>query len=199
MPDEEARILTLGADAYMTKPFERDLLLAHIARGERHVSERRAATKEPVTGFQSREVVEATIKHQVGISKRYKRPLSLLILDINQIEMIRSTKGNEVGDAVIYQVAEIIEEQCRTTDIPARWFKDELVIVLPETSVDLALDVAERIRVRIQGVHVAGTDLTASLGVSDMLKLPVNKFIAHYRHLYESKKNINKASIVGKR
>lgn len=102
---------------------------------------------------------------------RYERPLSLLMLDIDMFKSINDRYGHDVGDRVIEHIAGICRDSKRTSDIVARIGGEEFVMLLPETSVESAQLVAERLRTRIAEtpVDIAGAPIgvTASIGVAE--------------------------------
>lgn len=101
---------------------------------------------------------------------RSKRPLSVLILDIDHFKSVNDTYGHAVGDEVIRAVAGVIRSQVRRVDIAARYGGEEFVVLLEDTNADGAYLFAERLRERIEALtHQAGEitfRVTVSLGVS---------------------------------
>jgi len=78
--------------------------------------------------------------------QRYRRDPSLLMIDVDRFKVINDTYGHAAGDQVLTGVAEICREHRRKSDLVARFGGDELVILLPETSLDGAIEAAERLR-----------------------------------------------------
>jgi len=105
-------------------------------------------------------------------ARRYNRPLSLVVLDVDFFKAVNDAGGHQTGDAVLKWVAAAIEEACRRADLPARFGGDEFAILLPETAAEDALAVAERIRLSLEARTIRAGDLefnvTVSGGIADL-------------------------------
>src|SRR5215510_3524114 len=128
------------------------------------------ATVDGLTGLYNRRHFLALAENEWSRGKRYERPLSLLMLDIDLFKSVNDRFGHDVGDKVIVYVARMCTEMKRGSDIVARLGGEELVLLLPETDIDGALLVAERLRSSIaeQPVAVGSESLkvTVSIGVA---------------------------------
>jgi hypothetical protein len=91
------------------------------------------------------------LNRSVELSRRTARPLALIMLDLDHFKATNDSYGHQVGDQVLRQVAALIREQCRSTDLPGRWGGEEFLIVCPETGLGAAMVLAERLRARIAG------------------------------------------------
>lgn|GEM_PF-5810848 len=102
-------------------------------------------------------------------SRRYHRPLSLIMIDLDNLKAINDEFGHQAGTMLISMVGSIIEKQCRSTDIPVRYGGDEFCIIVPEANLDESLILAERLRVQIEdfgkGIDFEATTVTASIGI----------------------------------
>ena len=105
-------------------------------------------------------------------ARRYNRPLSLIIMDIDFFKAINDTGGHAAGDDLLKVVAGIIEQACRKADLPARFGGDEFAVLLPETSIEDAAAVAERIREAVcdddYQVNSVQVNVTMSIGLTDL-------------------------------
>ncbi len=105
-------------------------------------------------------------------ARRYNRPLSLIIIDVDFFKAINDSIGHQGGDEVLRHVAAAIEEVCRKADLPARYGGDEFAILLPETGSEEAATVAERIRSKVSENSVVKNllkmQITLSVGVTDL-------------------------------
>lgn len=128
------------------------------------------AYTDPLTGLRNRRFFLEELKEHLELAKRYGEPLSLIMLDVDNFKNINDEYGHDVGDLVLKKLAQVIEENVRSSDIAARFGGEEFVIALPKTSGEEALLVAERIRqgfkrarININGLEVS---TTLSAGVS---------------------------------
>jgi diguanylate cyclase (GGDEF)-like protein len=103
-------------------------------------------------------------------SRRYSKNLSLILFDIDHFKKFNDTYGHQMGDRVLSETAQIVKDAIRNVDVPARYGGEEFVIILPETDVRAAYDVAERLRKRVEDFDFPGQDhpvkVTISLGIS---------------------------------
>ena len=132
----------------------------------------RMATTDGLTGLCNHRTFQDKLEEYITQSTRYSRPLSLLLMDIDHFKVFNDTYGHQVGDQVLEQLSRTLEESVRTSDIPARYGGEEFVVVLPETSVEDAIGLAERIRqaVSMMVVQTATENLhvSVSIGVSTL-------------------------------
>ena len=132
---------------------------------------RRQATRDPLTGLANRGHFEEELGEERLKWDRYRRPVALMVLDLDHFKAINDTHGHPAGDAVLRQVAAILEERTRETDLVARYGGEEMVVLMPETMRTAAVEAAERVRTAIEDARVEGDDgtvipVTASIGVS---------------------------------
>ena len=132
---------------------------------------RRQATRDPLTGLANRGRFEEELGEERLKWDRYRRPVALMVLDLDHFKAINDTHGHPAGDAVLRQVAAILEERTRETDLVARYGGEEMVVLMPETMRTAAVEAAERVRSAIEDARVEGDDgtvipVTASIGVS---------------------------------
>lgn len=127
--------------------------------------------RDVLTGIYNRRKLEEQLATEIERAERYKRPLSLLMFDIDHFKRVNDTLGHPAGDEVIRHVAKIGSDGLRTSDFIGRYGGEEFVVILPEVPADGAVVVAERIR-----EHVAGTpatfngrsiEVTISIGVAE--------------------------------
>ena len=125
------------------------------------------AYTDPLTGLNNRRFFMENARTIIDLSKRYREPLSLLMMDIDNFKSINDNYGHDVGDLVLKKLAEVIRKNVRTSDIPARFGGEEFVVLLPRTDEKGALMVAERIRneFRNSSVKVDGKDVWTSVSI----------------------------------
>jgi len=124
----------------------------------------RMALCDSLTGLYNRGYFDATLEKEVARSRRSKKPLSLLLVDLDHFKRINDTRGHLVGDRVLAKVASVLREQSRTSDTVCRYGGEEFAIILPETPGIHAQMVAERIRREI-GALKLDVPVTASIGI----------------------------------
>ncbi len=125
------------------------------------------AVTDPLTGLHNRRYLMFKLKEELLRSKRYDRPFSVVILDLDGFKAVNDDHGHEEGDRLLTMVAAALREEARETDTVARFGGDEFVVVLSETSAEGAMLVTARIKKRLTrdfpGKYSA---VTASYGIS---------------------------------
>jgi len=128
---------------------------------------REMSTRDSLTGLINYREFHRQLAEEAERSRRYGRPFSLLMLDIDYFKTINDTYGHLGGDKALRALAALIRGEVRPTDIVARYGGEEFVLVLPETAGPGALTLAERLRARVAGHVISVTaDQTTSLTVS---------------------------------
>ncbi|WP_121011671.1 putative bifunctional diguanylate cyclase/phosphodiesterase [Hydrogenivirga caldilitoris] len=130
------------------------------------------ATTDHLTGIPNRRVLEYDLLKYSRIAKRYKKPLSLIMIDIDNFKGINDTYGHSAGDEVLKKIARLIGENVRETDSVYRYGGEEFAVLCPETDKVGAYELAERIRetVRRKRLHIGKGKvlyITVSLGVAN--------------------------------
>ncbi len=106
---------------------------------------RNRADRDPLTGFFNHRFLHERLGEEVVRAQRARRPLSLLMLDLDDFKLVNDTFGHLFGDRVLTWTAEMIRATLRTSDVPARYGGDEFAIILPETDAAEAATAARRI------------------------------------------------------
>ncbi|NPA25032.1 MAG: diguanylate cyclase [Deltaproteobacteria bacterium] len=125
-----------------------------------------------LTGVYSRRFFLELAEKELVRALRYRRPLSLVMVDIDHFKRVNDTYGHACGDRILVEVAKGIKQELRTVDILARFGGEEFVILLPETDLWQARQVAEKIRAKIAGMSFLAPDneteipVTISLGLT---------------------------------
>lgn len=109
-----------------------------------------SALRDPLTGLANRAALESAVKREIALSQRHGLPLALLLLDIDRFKSVNDDHGHAAGDCVLRQLAAVLGECVRTTDVPARLGGEEFVVILPGTDAAGAELLADRIRLAIE-------------------------------------------------
>jgi diguanylate cyclase (GGDEF)-like protein len=106
--------------------------------------------------------------HEEGVrSKRNNRPFSVIMTDVDHFKQYNDEFGHPQGDVVLKQVAGLLKDSTRTVDCVARYGGEEFAVLLPETEMSGALEVAERIRSRVERAEFPNRKVTLSIGVAE--------------------------------
>ena len=132
---------------------------------------RKLADRDPLTGFYNHRYLHERLGEEVVRAQRARRPLSVLMLDLDDFKLVNDTFGHLFGDRVLTWTAELIRSTLRASDVPARYGGDEFAIILPETDGDDARSAAERILEAFRdrpfvGEHRGPVPIAASIGVA---------------------------------
>jgi diguanylate cyclase (GGDEF)-like protein len=121
-----------------------------ITRSQLYLKMEKLATTDGLTGLNNHRTFQEIMARELERSKRYGRPLSVLLTDIDHFKSFNDTYGHPVGDLVLREIAGCIAQTVRLNDFPARYGGEEFAVVLPETDAQGAMIIAERIRVAIE-------------------------------------------------
>ena len=184
--DEESieKAYEAGGMDYVTKPFKPKELFARIKtqlqlraliqelesskNALKHLSE-----TDPMTDLCNRRYFNHTSKSIMELAKRDKTVLTVVMLDIDKFKEVNDTYGHNVGDEIIISLADILFEMTRKSDLACRFGGEEFILLLPETSLEGAMVIAEKIRKKVESFSLRLEDerevnITISLGVSQV-------------------------------
>ncbi|EKT4465875.1 diguanylate cyclase [Pseudomonas putida] len=124
------------------------------------------AERDALTRTANRYRLEKTLQQECERARRFRQPLSLIVMDVDDFKPINDRYGHARGDAALVEVVECIRGCLRSQDLLARWGGDEFVAVLPQTPVEQALEISGAIRQAMEAVEPIGDcRLTMSFGV----------------------------------
>lgn len=187
--------LESGADDFVLKPFRSRVLAARLRAGQRVVrlqqelerdreevrhfaaelaiSNRRlqeVALTDALTGYPNRRYAIDRMQQEWVASTRNRRPLSCMIIDLDDFKLINDSHGHDVGDMVLRQAADALREALRGQDVICRTGGDEFLVICPETAIDAAFVCAERLREAVDELVIdtggPSIDVTVSIGVA---------------------------------
>jgi diguanylate cyclase (GGDEF)-like protein len=161
--------LTLGANDYISKPFKAEELLARVsvairlkrerdqlrataeeARASAEIAHEQAMT-DALTGLLNRYGLQRTLQREQAEARRYHRPLSCMLIDLDNFKTINDTYGHAAGDIALQQIAGILTKAVRGSDMVFRHGGEEFLVLLPETNLEGAAALAEKIRLAADG------------------------------------------------
>jgi diguanylate cyclase (GGDEF)-like protein len=193
--DALVEALDAGIDDYLTKSVSLPVLLARIRAGhrsvllkqelekksgniQRYTAELAAANRrlrimantDTLTSLPNRRYALERLEQEWATAQRCKRPMSVLMLDLDHFKSVNDTFGHDVGDQVLSHAAKLMKETSRTNDIVCRLGGEEFLIIAPNTNGNTALLLAERIRNAIEKNQYKGLvrlqPITVSIGVA---------------------------------
>ena len=127
----------------------------------------RMAHEDQLTGLPNRRRMEQVLEEEINRVHRSGQPLSLLALDLDHFKWVNDQHGHEVGDQVLIQVGVTLGARLRLTDTLGRWGGEEFFVILPDTDLVGAQQVAETLRQTTETcIHVGDTRVTVSIGVT---------------------------------
>ncbi len=147
---EKVKGLDIGANDYMTKPYESDELLARVRAGLRAKREYdrllEMVQRDSLTGLYNRRSLDQRLREEFARAERYDREFSVIMMDIDGFKAVNDTYGHQTGDLVLAQVSALITKSLREGDIPHRYGGEEFLIIATETGIPGGKKCAERIR-----------------------------------------------------
>ncbi len=127
---------------------------------------KRSALHDPLTGLANRRMMEMIFKRTLEEVKRYERPFSIIMLDVDHFKKYNDTKGHTAGDEALVNVSKVLIKATRGVDLVSRYGGEEFLILLPETGLEGTIILAERIRESME----EDTDVTVSIGIATCSK-----------------------------
>jgi diguanylate cyclase (GGDEF)-like protein len=160
---------SLDADARRIR--DRRLRAAFTELADRVGQTWEQATIDPLTRIANRQTVLTRVDEELARAARYRRPLSLILVDLDHFKRFNDSHGHAAGDAILRHVAQLLAANVRAVDLAGRYGGEEFLIVLPETDPDAAASLAEKLRRIVGGSEIRLPDnevvsVTLSAGVA---------------------------------
>jgi diguanylate cyclase (GGDEF)-like protein/PAS domain S-box-containing protein len=155
------------------------------------------ANTDALTGLNNRRKLLASLEEEFARTKRYGRYFSLCMLDLDHFKMVNDQYGHDAGDLVLKAISEIITQELRESDISGRIGGEEFALLLPDTELNKAGELSERLRMKIEQLTVKlrtgeSVKLTASIGVAEYassMELSTDMLRLADKRLYQAKDN----------
>jgi diguanylate cyclase (GGDEF)-like protein len=128
------------------------------------IAEARAST-DGLTGLPNKRAVTEALKRLYGQASTTGSPLALLLLDLDHFKQVNDVRGHTVGDQVLAKVGAVLRSVLRTGDFAGRNGGEEFAIILPDTEIRTAVQVAERVRTAVSEISLPGTDVTVTTSI----------------------------------
>jgi diguanylate cyclase (GGDEF)-like protein len=162
----------VGALGYFTDPTDLDMLLSRARtlldfKAYLDTCEEQAST-DHLTGLANRRRFERQLEREVARTQRNGRPFCLLMLDIDKFKDVNDSFGHEAGDEALRLLAKALQEGTRGIDLAARVGGEEFAVILTETNLKGAVEVAERLRLALKTVVIPLVGrIAASFGIAE--------------------------------
>lgn len=159
--DEQQLLATIGTSLSLT-----------LRNADAHQHLQDMALRDALTEVLNRRALDEPLKRELKSGLRYGAPACLLIIDIDYFKTVNDRLGHPAGDMVLKQLAALMTDTVRDIDMVGRYGGEEFMIILPHTSIEQALSLAERLRTSIEchafDVEDGIVRLTASIGIADV-------------------------------
>ncbi|HEY4273847.1 MAG TPA: PleD family two-component system response regulator, partial [Rhizomicrobium sp.] len=153
--------LEMGVNDYLTRPVDKNELVARVRtqlRKKRYADRLRhnvqlsleMAITDQLTGLHNRRYMSRHLDNLVASAKKNSKPIAFVIMDIDYFKSVNDTYGHDIGDEVLKEFASRIAANVRGIDLACRYGGEEFVVVMPDTDVDFAYSVSERLRHSIE-------------------------------------------------
>lgn len=153
-----------------------------------------------LTQLSNRAMIDDVLRHEIERTVRYSRHVSLILFDLDHFKRVNDENGHLVGDNVLKQVARLTRKRVRETDTAARWGGEEFLIICPETALDGAAELAERLRKDIENHNFdCAATVTCSFGVVryDINESQISLIKRADHALYEAKQSGRNRVVAG--
>jgi diguanylate cyclase (GGDEF)-like protein/PAS domain S-box-containing protein len=153
------------------------------------------ASRDSLTNLYNHRTFYSLLKDEVARARRFNRPVSLLMLDIDHFKLVNDSHGHQVGDTILKGLSELLLKDARAVDRVCRYGGEEFTLILPETDAAVAIQIAERLRAAVEHhpfpVGCGKTiDITVSIGAATHppQEIPLKDFVkAADLGLYDAK------------
>lgn len=166
-PDGRIVKYSIAVDITELKVTQNRLAEAHAELALKNRSLEILSITDPLTGVLNRLKLDENIKTEVERAERYQSAFSMIMVDLDHFKEVNDTHGHPAGDTVLKEVVALFQENIRKVDILGRYGGEEFLLLCPETDMEGAVQIAEKLRAAVQAHDFTRVGrLTASFGVS---------------------------------
>ena len=145
-----------------------EILSANLTSARLYQKARQESRTDSLTGVSSRRLFEEKLETEYERATRYGRGFCVAIIDVDCFKGVNDTYGHPEGDRILIELAGMLRQVARSTDVVARYGGDEFVVLMPETTLDKAVAAAQRIRTQVASILTRNdSPLTISCGVAE--------------------------------
>lgn len=193
--------MKFGAWDFITKPFTYDHFQIIVKRASENLLLQKTASQrnyfmqlsrlDGLTEVYNRRLFDIILQSEISRSKRYKSKFSLLLLDLDNFKIINDRFGHQKGDEILKTLALAMKTLSRDTDFICRYGGDEFSFILPETTKDLALILANRLKAKMESIEIEG--VTAE-GTKERFQVSVSIGLVQFPEMGETIENLIKCA-----
>jgi diguanylate cyclase (GGDEF)-like protein len=207
--EDEEKGLSLDAADYITKPFSAKIVKLRVRNQIQIVNQMRTIERlsmiDQLTNIPNRRSFDDRMKMEWKLAIREKMPISMLIIDLDNFKKLNDTYGHQQGDIVLQKIAALLPQSFRRPgDFAARWGGEEFVVLLPNTPLEGAKELAEKIRADIEKMTIKAANgseirVTASVGVNSLvagIESSIDAFFANTDKALYSAKEAGKNRVI---
>jgi diguanylate cyclase len=144
-------------------------LRSHLAEAQE------ISMRDPLTALSNRRRFDDSLKREMADARQHGNSLSLVLADIDNFKKVNDVFGHRIGDEILKMFARVLQESVCARDTVARYGGEEFAVILPETDVERAREITERMRSQLEGMQLAVNDsgreigrITASFGIAEL-------------------------------
>jgi diguanylate cyclase (GGDEF)-like protein len=207
--EDEEKGLSLDAADYITKPFSAMIVKLRVRNQIQIVNQMRTIERlsmiDQLTNIPNRRSFDERLQMEWKQAIREQTPISILMIDVDKFKNLNDTYGHQQGDIILKVLSNIFPMAFRRPgDFVARWGGEEFVVLLPNTRLDGALDVAEKIRADIENEIITCMDgstirITVSIGINSLIPekdSPVDMFVSNADKALYAAKNAGRNKVM---
>lgn len=161
------------------------------------------ARQDALTGLANRRAFDEALQHEYQRAQRTHKTFCLALIDIDHFKRVNDRYSHAIGDEVLKRTAQVLAQQCRSIDTLARWGGEEFALLMPDTSLEAAKDVCERLWRQVEAENYSDIEpdlkMTISIGLTASNKLKLSQLLTEADHvLYQAKREGRNRIVVAK-